>query len=141
MLLLLLLLLHIACTQPRHPHWFWQNHLFCPSLLADPPNCAAQQDFVGGHIKGAINLEAEHFADDAAVDQLIDNALADKSRVVVHCMLSQQRGPRCAARLAQRLQDRGLQQPSVLVMSGGFSRFDRMYGDNADLVDKGAAQQ
>jgi hypothetical protein len=30
LLLLLLLLLHIACIQPRHPHWFWQNHLFCP---------------------------------------------------------------------------------------------------------------
>jgi Cdc25 family phosphatase len=101
------------------------------------------QDFVGGHIKGAINMEAERFADDAAVDQLIDKALADKSRVVVHCMLSQQRGPRCAARLAQRMQERGLQQPSVLVMSGGWSRFDRLYGDNADLVDRpeGDAQQ
>lgn len=88
-------------------------------------------------------MEAERFADDAAVDQLIDKALADKSRVVVHCMLSQQRGPRCAARLAQRMQERGLQQPSVLVMSGGWSRFDRMYGDNAELVERpeGDAQQ
>lgn len=92
------------------------------------------QDFVGGHIKGAINMEAEHFAEDAAVDQLIDTALAGKTRVVLHCMLSQQRGPRCAARLAQRLQDRGLQEPAVLVMNGGWQKFSRMYGDNADLV-------
>jgi hypothetical protein len=40
-------------------------------------------------------MEAEHFADEAAVDQLIDTALAGKTRVVLHCMLSQQRGPRC----------------------------------------------
>jgi Cdc25 family phosphatase len=50
-------------------------------------------------------------------------------------MLSQQRGPRCAARLAQRLQDRGLAQPSVLVMSGGWSKFARLYGDNPELVE------
>lgn len=103
-----------------------------------PPPCLCLhlpgQDFVGGHIKGAINIPAEEFANDAAVDDLIDVQLAGKSRVVLHCMLSQQRGPRCAARLAQRLQDRGLTQPSVLVMSGGWSRFSRLYGDNADLV-------
>lgn len=92
-------------------------------------------DFVGGHIKGAVNMEAEHFSEDAAVDQLIDTALAGKTRVVVHCMLSQQRGPRCAARLAQRLQDRGMVQPSVLVMSGGWSKFVRLYGDNPELVE------
>lgn len=92
-------------------------------------------DFIGGHIKGAINMEAEHFADEAAVDQLIDTSLQQKTRVVLHCMLSQQRGPRCAARLAQRLQERGLQQPAVLVMSGGWSRFSRMYGDNPELVE------
>lgn len=79
-------------------------------------------------------MEAEHFADDTAVDQLIDNDLAGKQRVILHCMLSQQRGPRCAARLAQRLADRGLQQPAVLVMSGGWQRFSRMYGDNPELV-------
>lgn len=80
-------------------------------------------------------MEAEYFAEDAAVDQLIDTALAGKTCVVVHCMLSQQRGPRCAARLAQRLQDRGMQQPSVLVMSGGWSKFSRLYGDNPELVE------
>lgn len=41
---------------------------------------------------------------------------------------------RCASRLAQRLQDRGLQQPAVLVMSGGWQRFSRLYGDNPELV-------
>jgi len=103
------------------------------ALLHTPAH--AIQDFIGGHIKGAINMEAEHFADEAAVDQLIDTSLQQKTRVVLHCMLSQQRGPRCAARLAQRLQERGLQQPAVLVMSGGWSRFSRMYGDNPELVE------
>lgn len=58
---------------------------------------AVLQDFEGGHIKGAINLDSYQFSDDAAVDDLIDNKLANKSRVVVHCMLSQQRGPRCGS--------------------------------------------
>jgi Cdc25 family phosphatase len=106
-----------------------------PDLPVAPgASVATVQDFSGGHIKGAINMEAEHFAEDAAVDQLIDTALAGKTRVVLHCMLSQQRGPRCAARLAQRLQDRGLQQPAVLVMSGGWQKFSRLYGDNSALV-------
>lgn len=58
------------------------------------------QDFEGGHIKGAINLDSYQFSDDAAVDDLIDNKLIHKTRVVVHCMLSQQRGPRYAAAVA-----------------------------------------
>lgn len=100
-----------------------------------------RQDFVGGHVRGAINWESSRFYDDADVDALI-NSLAGKERVVVHCMLSQQRGPRAAARLAARLAERGMQQPSVLVMSGGFQRFARMYGGDARLVamDDEAAQ-
>lgn len=92
-------------------------------------------DFAGGHIKGAINVESDQFGDDAAVDWLIDRHLAGKSRVVVHCMLSQQRGPRCAARLSQRLADRGLAAPAVLVMSGGFRRFAHIYGGDPNLVE------
>jgi Cdc25 family phosphatase len=91
-------------------------------------------DFAGGNIRGAINLPAEAFyGDSSAVDELIDT-LAGKSRVVVHCFLSQQRGPRCAARLAQRLQERGLTQ-QVLVMSGGWQRFSRLYGSDPQLVE------
>jgi Cdc25 family phosphatase len=111
-----------------------QANLSYTSCCCPCASVAIVQDFAGGHVKGAINMEAEHFAGDAAVDQLIDTALAGKTRVVLHCMLSQQRGPRCAARLAQRLQERGLQQPAVLVMSGGWQRFSRMYGDDPDLV-------
>lgn len=93
------------------------------------------EDFYGGHVKGAINLDSFQFSDDAAVDSLIDKQLAGKGRVVVHCMLSQQRGPRCANRLAARLQERGLAQPAVLVMAGGFQKFARLYGSNPDLVE------
>lgn len=86
-------------------------------------------------MKGAINLDSYQFSNDTAVDALIDQQLAGKGRVVVHCMLSQQRGPRCASRLAARLQERGLVQPAVLVMAGGFQKFARLYGDNPELVE------
>jgi Cdc25 family phosphatase len=79
-------------------------------------------------------MPAQEFADDSAVDQLIDGQLAGKDRVVVHCQFSQQRGPRSAQRLAQRLQERGIQQPAVLVMSGGWAQFSRQYGSDPQLV-------
>eukprot|EP00775_Hariotina_reticulata_P004607 gene4607-4861_t len=97
------------------------------------------EDFYGGHIKDAIHWESTRFCNDADVDALIDLHLANKGRAVVHCMMSQQRGPRCAAKLAQRLQERSMQQPAVLVMTGGFSKFNRLYGSNPDLVELDSA--
>jgi rhodanese-related sulfurtransferase len=41
-------------------------------------------------------------------------------------MLSQQRGPFAARRLAARLQQLGRQLPNVLVMQGGFQRWRRL---------------
>lgn len=58
------------------------------------------QDFYGGHIKGAIHWESTRFYNDVDVDALIDSHLANKGRAVVHCMMSQQRGPRCAGESA-----------------------------------------
>jgi hypothetical protein len=37
--------------------------------------------------------------------------------------------------LVQRLQERGMQQPAVLVMTGGFSKFNRLYGNVSELVE------
>jgi arsenical-resistance protein 2 len=89
------------------------------------------QDFDGGHVKGAINVPSEAFAE--SVDKFIETQLAGKEKVVVHCQLSQKRGPRCAALLQQRLAELGLPQ-SVVVMKGGFSTYGAMYGSDPALV-------
>jgi len=98
---------------------------------------AIAQDFPGGHIRGALNVPSHSLTEKGVLDGLIDGALANKSRVIVHCMLSQVRGPRAAAQLAARLSERGCTQPAVLVMEGGWSKFGRIYGSDAALVEHG----
>ena len=56
------------------------------------------QDFAGGHIKGCKNITVDAFEDDDDVDSIIDKQLKGKEQVVVHCALSQQRGPFAARR-------------------------------------------
>ena len=50
-------------------------------------------DYIGGHIKGAINSPSGNI--DVAIPGLVQQ-LQDKSTVVFHCALSQQRGPGAA---------------------------------------------
>ncbi|GBF98270.1 hypothetical protein Rsub_10933 [Raphidocelis subcapitata] len=83
-------------------------------------------DFADGHIPGAVNWVVDNFNDDAGIDELVETHLEGKERVVVHCMLSQQRGPFAARRLAMRLQQLGRPLPNVLVMQGGFQRWRRL---------------
>lgn len=56
------------------------------------------QEFSDGHIKGATNIVVDTFRDDDEVDRVIDERLNSKELVVVHCQLSQQRGPFAATR-------------------------------------------
>jgi rhodanese-related sulfurtransferase len=50
-------------------------------------------DYIGGHIKGAINAPSRTLAE--TLPSLVAR-LADKDTVVFHCALSQQRGPGAA---------------------------------------------
>jgi Rhodanese-like domain len=61
------------------------------------------QDFLGGHIKGAVNVSSDKFADDDDVADTIAEYVDGKGKntVIVHCALSQQRGPFCAERCEQ----------------------------------------
>lgn len=45
-------------------------------------------------MRGAVNAPSELWSDDSHIDSLINQHLAGKDMVVVHCMFSQQRGPR-----------------------------------------------
>lgn len=56
------------------------------------------QDFEGGHIRGCLNIPADDFDSDEQIDAIIDSHCANKDLIILHCMLSQQRGPFCALR-------------------------------------------
>jgi rhodanese-related sulfurtransferase len=93
------------------------------------------EDYVeGGHIRGAVNVPSSSF-NEAEMDRLISSALDGKEKVVVHCMFSQQRGPRSAVKLAQRLQEVHRRDISVLVLRGGYRRFCAIYGSDPALCE------
>lgn len=82
------------------------------------------QDFAGGHIKGCVNLTTDCFEDDDEVDEILEKRCPGKDRIVFHCMMSQKRGPFCAARLAGRLALSELsEKPEVFILTYGFKRF------------------
>jgi rhodanese-related sulfurtransferase len=58
------------------------------------------QEFADGHIRGATNVVVDKFKDDADLDAIIAAHVKGKGKetVVVHCQLSQQRGPFAARR-------------------------------------------
>ena len=59
------------------------------------------EDFRGGHIAGCLNIWSDQFHKDDSVDAVIrKHSLAGYRRIVVTCMMSQQRGPFCARRCA-----------------------------------------
>lgn len=94
-------------------------------------------DFAGGHIRGCVNLPSEEF-DDKSMDALIQGQLqgsGEVETVVVHCYLSQVRGPHCAQRLAARLAALGRGRPEVCVLSNGWKGFARQYSDDPDLCE------
>ncbi|KAL6771241.1 hypothetical protein ACKKBF_B34490 [Auxenochlorella protothecoides x Auxenochlorella symbiontica] len=95
-------------------------------------------DFEGGHIRGCINRPAASFDKDADVDKFIDTELGPGVKtVVVHCALSQVRGPYTAQRLLSRIQKRsaaGSQSPEVVVMSRGWLGAAQIMAEDEDLT-------
>lgn len=58
------------------------------------------QDYFDGHIKGSKQVPSEKFSNEAEIDRVIKGLPSGTEVVVVHCMLSQIRGPKCAKRCA-----------------------------------------
>ncbi|GAX80386.1 hypothetical protein CEUSTIGMA_g7825.t1 [Chlamydomonas eustigma] len=125
----------ISYIEPQQLAEFLRNQEKQHTLVVD----VRGEDFQGGHIKGATNIDSQGFSQDVAVDTFIDQYLTSSGtvkRVVFHCMFSQQRGPRCANRVAKRLQERSqTESAQLLVLRGGFVQFVRMYGAEHDLVE------
>mmetsp|Transcript_29963 Transcript_29963/g.54821 ORF Transcript_29963/g.54821 Transcript_29963/m.54821 type:complete len:126 (-) Transcript_29963:155-532(-) len=93
-------------------------------------------DFEGGHIKGAVNIPSLQFNNEPYMEPVVQN-LQKSSLVVVHCMFSQVRGPKCARILNERLKRLFTSSaPEVCVLRGGFANFSALYSLEADLIEK-----
>ncbi|EQC36563.1 hypothetical protein SDRG_06009 [Saprolegnia diclina VS20] len=94
-------------------------------------------DFIGGHIRGAVNLPEDHFQDDDDVDAVVEDFKA-VPQIVFHCMMSQIRGPFCAKRFKSRMEiclEDAPHKPDVRVLYGGFQLFGREYRNDPELVE------
>jgi len=80
-------------------------------------------DFAGGNIRGAVNVPSEDFR--ARLPE-ISRRYGATETVVVHCMMSQVRGPTCAKMLKHQLEMDGC-QARVMVLEGGFTSFQRTH--------------
>ncbi|PNS17923.1 hypothetical protein CAC42_3882 [Sphaceloma murrayae] len=90
-------------------------------------------DYIGGHIKGCQNVPTQ--THDHAMPELV-RQLKDQEMVVFHCVLSQQRGPRSALRYMRERERLGVDgSQKVVVLEGGFQRWQEMYGEDKDLTE------
>lgn len=120
-----------------------------------------EADYIGGHIKGTINVPSLSFS----APQLVER-LRDKETVVFHCALSQQRGPGAALRYLREKERQEAEQAAkaekeekreskeeseagsdgsrqavpqkkqrVLVLDQGFVAWQRAYGEDERLTE------
>ena len=101
------------------------------------------EDYKGGHVIGAINAPSEELEDDDVLEELIEKVCSGGTctKVVFHCMKSQERGPTCARRFANRLaiyyddEDTDRTLPTVYFLEGGFEAFAAAYKQDATLCE------
>jgi Cdc25 family phosphatase len=92
-------------------------------------------DHVGGHIRGSTWVPSSEL--DFRVPELI-RTLKDKEVVVFHCALSQQRGPSAALRYLRekrRIEGEGKGEQKVVVLDGGFTKWQEKYGEDERLTE------
>ncbi|KAF9643280.1 Rhodanese-like protein [Thelephora ganbajun] len=92
-------------------------------------------DYRGGNIKGGINIPSEKFL--LKLHQLIDDTQT-VSKIIFHCALSQQRGPKAARIYTEaRLLQEGVTdiEYEVFVLKGGFSDFQQLFRHDPKLVE------
>ncbi|CAP65470.1 uncharacterized protein PODANS_6_9700 [Podospora anserina S mat+] len=134
------------------------------TLLLDSPSPTSiaiidvrDDDYIGGHIRGALNFPSQTL--DATLPTLI-RKLQDKETVIFHCALSQQRGPGAALKYLRekerlaKLEEQQKQQPQkeaeaegegenkkpaveqrVYVLDRGFVGWQEAYGEDERLTE------
>lgn len=88
-------------------------------------------DFVGGHIPGCVNLPSRSFV--RSLDQAI-GTLSSAPLVVFHCLISMHRAPMCAKMYKERLLQLGYNQ-DVMILEGGFSRWRDLFTGQPWLIE------
>ena len=108
-------------------------------------------DHIGGNISGSQWVPVNEL--DVKMPELV-RTLKDKEKVIFHCMLSQQRGPKAAlsyARAKQRAQHKEAKEAAeegksnvkaedkkkqeVCVLEGGFGSWQARFGEDSRLTD------
>ncbi|CAE7129330.1 unnamed protein product [Rhizoctonia solani] len=92
-------------------------------------------DFERVVIKGAINLPAQSFYPTLPT---IVALLSKTPDVIFHCNSCTEtgRGPRAAGWYASQLKQLGITTSKAWVLDGGIKRFEILYGDSDNLVEK-----
>ncbi|ORY29958.1 Rhodanese-like domain-containing protein [Naematelia encephala] len=93
-------------------------------------------DFAGGNIIQAINAPSRSFHED--VKGLVER-LNDVPKVVFHCALSQQRGPKAARIYAETrsvLKPDSAKPQEIFVLRDGFTGFQQKFRNDPELVEK-----
>jgi rhodanese-related sulfurtransferase len=95
------------------------------------------EDFAGGHIRAVnhLNIPSYDLSSGDAIDEFIKQKLpSNVDTVIVHCYLSQQRGPTAARRIHERLKQLEREgKPEICVMMHGWRRWQREFGDDPQL--------
>jgi len=95
------------------------------------------EDFIGGNIIGCVRAPWLEYP--TTVDGLVTRA-KDVPKMIFHCMMSQERGPRAAKAYAEtrnnRLSPGETSEQEIYVLRGGFSEFQRHFRDDPALVEK-----
>jgi Cdc25 family phosphatase len=95
-------------------------------------------DYVGGHIKGAIHISSLEFGLKPvfSMNKILEIAKSKNTKnVVFHCMESQKRSPKCANNFKIFLKFIRETSWNIFVLEGGFDRWIRKYNTNPDLVE------
>ncbi|QRV92463.1 Dual specificity phosphatase, catalytic domain [Ceratobasidium sp. AG-Ba] len=94
-------------------------------------------DFIGGNIVGCVRAPSNNYL--TTVDSLVTKT-QDVPKMVFHCSLSQQRGPKAARIYAEtrnnRLNSGDVPQQEIYVLQGGFAEFQKHFKDDPVLVEK-----
>lgn len=101
------------------------NHLVERLIIID---CRYPYEFIGGHIKGALNLHQEDQVEDFLLKTPILSSCPDKRVVIIfHCEFSSERGPRMCRFVRER--DRAMNEypklhyPELYILKGGYKDF------------------
>ena len=128
-------------------HWAWESGLYLSrdALLEQLATAGASvlvvdvrdEDVAGGMISGAINRPDGQWDDTVVVELLYGRRCGT---IVLHCMESARRAPRCAFRLVKALDALELAgvppdpRPEVRVLEGGMDQWMRRHWQDATKV-------